>query len=392
MLACLAGQKAQMNQELGEWNRVNHIEGAQDVVSKTVANADKRATKKRQKDLDERKLKRYNARIALRLVYHGESASSVHMMETEDGVYLSKLMPAVAERLGLSGKAKLLWLEKGGETVPLTSQRDFDNFVNEAWCTQPWELHVHEEKAPPKLELHEQAKALFHRFDTDSSGKIERRELRRMLLELDLSRLHISEKLVDRFVAGEFNKIDIDASGGITLNEFTEYITTMTRWMRDELMQQAHHKAVFATLAARSIETSVPPAAVPPPDESGVSVVKAPKFDIRVEVPAGALDGVSVGGGSDGADAPPQLGLSSMAPMRVNWLSEAEERPRNEFAFSPVVRIDYPTAAAGSEPQPTKFAKPLTLVMPHCFCPADGRESTVMLGARHGESSWTAPV
>ena len=32
-----------------------------------------------------------------------------------------------------------------------------------------------------------------------------------------------------------------------------------------------------------------------------------------------------------------------------------------------------------------KFAKPMALVMPHCFSPEEGTESVVMLGCPHGQ-------
>lgn len=158
----------------------------------------------------------------------------------------------------------------------------------------------------------------------------------------------------------------------------------MTRWMRDELMASAHHKAVFATLAARSIEAKTPPTPLPPPCD-GFSVVSTAKFGISVRVPEGAL------GEGGGATDTPKLALRSMAPQRVYYLHESEQRKRGEFAFSPVVQIDYPAAAeARDDPSATVFASPLTLEMPHCFCPRDGLESCVMLGARHGATSWEA--
>ena len=42
----------------------------------------------------------------------------------------------------------------------------------------------------------------------------------------------------------------------------------------------------------------------------------------------------------------------------------------------------------GDEPAPA-FAKPLTLVLPHCFDPREGVESVVMLGAPHGATTWS---
>ena len=109
-----------------------------------------------------------------------DSERSVQV-ETEDGVYLTKLVPQVQQCLGLRGKITLLWLNAGGETIPLVSQRDFDLFASSEWCTMPWVLYVHEDASQSALALHDMARALFDRFDVNSNGRIEIGELRRML-------------------------------------------------------------------------------------------------------------------------------------------------------------------------------------------------------------------
>ena len=275
----------------------------------------------------------------------------------------------------------------------------------------------------------------------------------------------------------------------------------MTTFLRSELMEGAHHKNVFATLASRAIEVGGGHAAVArrsrgglaaatrlshgglttvhrhvsmhsqvsgdlaPPETSlaalhGTSdgtaaVAKASRFGVRVEVPKGC----EVGG---------RIGVSTLAPMRVGHLFDAEKRRRGEFAFSSVVkcaacvtagcsrhvlvcdsllvcdrrvrppcatalppvvkararharppsgrlakaprdrrrvaaawpprgrRVTAPCAArridhepdGGGEGGGSRWAKPLTLVMPHCFCPDEGTESCVMLGAPHGSDRW----
>ena len=69
----------------------------------------------------------------------------------------------------------------------------------------------------------------------------------------------VSEALVEKFVASEFDKADSDGSGSISLSEFTAYVTDMTRWMRSELLAQTHHKNVFSALATRAIEMQMEP-------------------------------------------------------------------------------------------------------------------------------------
>ena len=44
-----------------------------------------------------------------------------------------------------------------------------------------------------------------------------------MLKELDKDKLQVSETLIERYVESEFPKVDADASGGISYDEFVEY-------------------------------------------------------------------------------------------------------------------------------------------------------------------------
>ena len=108
------------------------------------------------------------------------------------------------------------------------------------------------------------------------------------------------------------------------------------------------------------------------------------------------------------------------APQRVAHLFDDEKRRRGEFAFTPVVRLDYLAGAPSAAPPPaaplataaaataitaapaaaaadggtvdeaSRFDVALTLVIPHCFSPADGAESVVLLGAPHGARRWQA--
>lgn len=80
------------------------------------------------------------------------------------------------------------------QTIQLKSQRDFDLFSSESWCSHPWVLYVTPDEPASKtaLSLHEPARALFDRYDVDGSGTIEVGELQRMLKELDLQHLDVS--------------------------------------------------------------------------------------------------------------------------------------------------------------------------------------------------------
>ena len=85
------------------------------------------------------------------------------------------------------------------------------------------------------------------------NGRLERHELVRIIKDLNLERLQCSELLIERFVEAEFCLLDTDGSGGIDLHEFTEYVTSMTRWMREELTFEANPRSVFALLASQAM-------------------------------------------------------------------------------------------------------------------------------------------
>ena len=145
-------------------------------------------------------MKKLQNLITVKVVRYGPGgATSFHLLETQAGVYLNKLSAQIQEMLGLKKKeCELLWLNKGGDTIHLTSQRTFDEFQDAEWCTAPWVLHVHTTPAQKgekqrKITLDTSAKALFDRYDIDGSGHIDRSELARMLKEIDLEQLGVSD-------------------------------------------------------------------------------------------------------------------------------------------------------------------------------------------------------
>ena len=85
------------------------------------------------------------------------------------------------------------------------------------------------------------------RYDTNADGKIDRQELGRMLKELDKDKLQVSETLIERYVESEFAKVDSDASGGISYDEFVEY-AARNYWRNSG--------AILAQLLARNSLTS----------------------------------------------------------------------------------------------------------------------------------------
>jgi hypothetical protein len=54
-----------------------------------------------------------------------------------------------------------------------------------------------------------------------------------MLKELDKDKLQVSETLIERYVESEFAKVDSDASGGISYDEFVEYAAQLLAQWRN---------------------------------------------------------------------------------------------------------------------------------------------------------------
>ena len=273
-------------------------------------------------------MKRYNSMITIIVYVHApqdaveagkREISQTLMIQTQDSIYLNELKTLIGSRLkNKKAKLRLMWLTKDGETVNLDSQRVMSQYVDYEWCCMPWVLHAHEDlpKVQKSLALTDQSKALFDRYDTNADGGIDKAELGRMLKELDRETLQVSEGLVDKFVTSEFAKSDTDGDRKLTLQEFTVYVTDMTRWMRAELLEQTHHKNVFSALAARAIEMTSPAAAPTPATDLPAGFdrsVKTPKYDLRLEIP-------------EGAEVNGTIALSTMAPTRVAHLFDSDKR------------------------------------------------------------------
>ncbi|KAL3904914.1 MAG: hypothetical protein SGPRY_011107, partial [Prymnesium sp.] len=177
---------------------------------------------------------------------------------------------------------------------------------------------------------------------------------------------------------------DSDNSGDISREEFTHYVTQMTRWMRAQLIEQTHHKNVFSALVSKSIEMHMVP--VLPSRNKVPAVVCAPKFGMRLELCQAAHD--KLHGKESSAAATPSLasaerelpasrkiGLSTISLARTAHLFDADVKRRGQFAFSPVVQIEHHI-----EGEDASIPSGVVLVMPHCFSPQEGLESLVMLG------------
>ena len=340
-----------------------------------------------------------NNMVTFVLVVHRGGQHQQLMINVANSVRFPEFIPMIKDRCGSSmpEKCNLFWIEPHGDTIALNGQPSLNLFVATMWCMLPFVIHVLPEGASSSVlqseSLIETANILFKRYDVNGNGRIERYELLRLLKDLHLERLDIPPKLVQRFVEGEFARLDHDDSHGLSLSEFAAYVSSMTRWMKTELLIDSHQQNVFAALASSAVEAYFPPVVVPPAfdDQTGrgaISRIDTKRFGIRIEIPEGALESIW-----DRAE--PKLSVSTLCPTSIAYLSEGITGYRGEFIFSPVVRVDYPAFEKGMEAPELasgafayRFRKPLTLIMPHFFDAEQGKESAVMLGAPHGATQW----
>eukprot|EP00966_Prymnesium_polylepis_P057544 1332463-Prymnesium_polylepis.1 len=344
--------------------------------------------------MEDRRLKRWNVAVTLQVVDHGTAeAPRTYLFETEDSVALDKLTKRIKERLGYRDKPVILWLDPHGNTVDLDSQREMIQFVNNEWCTQPWVLHVYERTkgAETTLSLHDVAQNMFFRYDTDASGTIDRRELSSMMHALDKTYINTSQQLVDKFIEFEFRANDKDGSGALDMNEFVDYVNSMTSWMRVQLLEECSFPRVFASLTSQLV--CIPRHMVDIDYRSavgGIATVHAPKHRIFVEVPASV---------PQGKKQLRTISISSLSSEAADDLKTPGAQQLGEFAFSPVVRIATADDLVGrkkkrrehdvaSADEPLLFPAPVTVAMPHAFDAEYWKEGLRMLWCPEGKSHW----
>ena len=299
------------------------------------------------------------------------------------------------------------WIEPGGDLIGLVNQEAFTRFVFTNWCTQPWVVHMLDGTSQTSLEeatilssIDKPVSHLFDIYDVNQNGRVERRELLRMLNDLDLPELEVTQKLIERLVEVLYVRIDANDNEGIDKAEFIAYFASMTRWMRNKLIDQfAHGRTIFHRISSKAAESIFVPTPLPPPmvngtisDQAQVVMVDTAQvcFGIRLEIPVDALEPTSMP--AEGSTL--LISVRTLAPERVGYLSEGMKNKLGEFPFSPIVRVDFPAFEQGGQVPDLggvaapHFRKPITLVMPHCFDSRDGMESCVILGAAHGATQW----
>ena len=97
---------------------------------------------------------------------------------------------------------------------------DWSHYLHANWCSQPSVLHIRDSAASTSpIALTRTAEFLFSRYDVNSNGFIERKELARMMRDLKLEQLDCPTALIDRFIEGEFERLDQNGNDGVDLAE-----------------------------------------------------------------------------------------------------------------------------------------------------------------------------
>jgi len=340
--------------------------------------------------LNTRSLKCYNTLLTLRVVVHSRSGMSERqlLIEAEDSTSLTDIERQVRVLLETPNgqrRQPLLWLTGTGHTEELISHSKWKELVHTEWCYQPLTIHAFEPSVDastdankravaPTLMLKQMATDLFHKFDENHDGQIDAHELEAMLKGLDRSALEVSEDMIERFVHTEILRADGDTNGTLDLHEFCKYISKLSRWARQQLLERNDRPQLVSVLAERAVETSMEPRP-PSSDSDEVAVVRAHGLSVRV--PPTALP-----------HANGRLALSTLSVHQAEALHEATKSAGSErlgeFPFTPLVRVSYEPQLGGE----INFNEPLELSMPHCFDPEEGSESLVMLCCREGERTW----
>ena len=300
-------------------------------IAKPVNNALAAATKQAEiaavKETKARRMMLSQQHVNVSVVVHGDDGSEEQRFTVDviESVRLVELKSAIEAKRGCAlGSKRLFGIDRAGEVVEIGSSDAFSQFILTSWFMQPWSVHICAEQGVLQtLSIAPMAKFLFDTYDINSNGKIDRLELLRLLKDLKLERLEVSDKLLHRFVETELARLATDGSREISLHQFIEYMASMVRWMRTELTADFHMRNVHALLAARATEISLPPTNVPTARDDGsgrlVARLDAAKLGVSIEIPLGALSHDFVGEGDEAA----KIALHTLTPASVRYLSES---------------------------------------------------------------------
>ena len=197
-------------------------------VHKAIDATDKRMAAQHYAEVEKRNMVKSNCQLTLQLLLHdaaadGTSPPRSFLMDVTNSIQYLKLVEAIKVRCGsclpTASRMSLIWLEDG-RAMEVASQVDWTHFLHANWCSQPLVLHIRDSAASTSpIALTRTAEFLFLRYDVNSNGLIERKELARMMRDLKLEQLNCPTALIDRFIEGEFERLDQNGNDGVDLAE-----------------------------------------------------------------------------------------------------------------------------------------------------------------------------
>lgn len=119
-----------------------------------------------------RAMVRPNHQLSLKIVLHEDGHCHYFYTDITAGIRflgLKAVVKARCERWLSGNKFRLVWLQPGGEVVEMESLEGIQLFAATMWCSQPWTVHVVDERTSTikAVTLTETARSLFDRYDVN---------------------------------------------------------------------------------------------------------------------------------------------------------------------------------------------------------------------------------
>jgi len=219
-----------------------------------------------------RPLKRFNCKMVVAIVVHAYNPKTKvetdkrMMVVMDDQLKHEKLASWVHNVTGIHDKKKLSfeYLSHQGTPHKICDRPSYQGWLDSMWATHPPTLHVfdHEYLLEQSLDRTQEIRVIFDEYDADKSGNISQAEMTAMVVEMNLARLGVSQDDIANFVAAEFERVDLDGSGQIDFDEFTQYFNTLKDYLKDKLSNESKYSHALVKFReelaeGKSVETQL---------------------------------------------------------------------------------------------------------------------------------------
>ena len=192
-------------------------------VESAIVEANRALAVATRKELEARKMLKPNSQVTMRVHVHSAVGDPAYFLfNVAYSIRWADLESVIRARCGeqLPKSHCFFWCTPGGQVVEISSQAGLSRLALTLWCSHPWVMHTHESADELAVRLlAPTARRLFLKYDVNGNGRVERRELLRLLSDLQLERLDLPEQLIERFTEHEFARLDSDGSQGVQMRE-----------------------------------------------------------------------------------------------------------------------------------------------------------------------------